>query len=691
MGQVMTDVGIRLWANVADLKKNLDYAKNVVYGFQKQTQKAGEAISSSFGSAVSSLTGSLSGLTDGMSDMLATGVSAFKGLIAGVKGFAGAFTATGIGAIIIGVSAALAGLVAYFKRSGEGADKLDKILGFLKAGFDAIMGVLMKVGEFLVKMFEDPQEGVKELWRVIKENLVTRFEGVVKVFSGGWEIIKNGAMGVAYAIKGIFSEDARAESKEYFKKMADGLKEVGEGFVELTTGIKVEKIKEFAQGIKKAADEGAVLADRVNAYEDAMRDANKQNAIAQNEMARIQEELYSVAGRDEEAKQKRVELTTKLIELQNGVTKRNVALAKENAAIIQEKLRLGKLTNDEAKDELNNAEIAVLNAESAGILANKRFLRMRANNEEEEKAIELTQEQIKALQEAADKAYLLTKSIEGEQEALKTLFDKGEIGATEYQDKLKGLNEKYVIEGSEAWLKKQEEARQKDLAATERALNDKLKYEAQTIEERKVIYDQMLAAQLMSRQEYDRVIKQMDEEEKARKMSNITQGLEFASSALSALSTFQEAAMNRELAAAGNNEAKKDEIRMKYAKKQKKVAIIDAIIGTALAVVNALQTKPFIPMGLIAAGLAGVAGAAQIALIKSQPLAKGGLAYGETLATVGEYPGARTNPEVIAPLDKLKQIIGKSPLEGIREWKFVIEQNQLVAILDNYNKKNIYF
>ena len=39
-------------------------------------------------------------------------------------------------------------------------------------------------------------------------------------------------------------------------------------------------------------------------------------------------------------------------------------------------------------------------------------------------------------------------------------------------------------------------------------------------------------------------------------------------------------------------------------------------------------------------------------------LAKGGLAYGETLAVVGDNPNASVDPEVIAPLSKLKSMIG---------------------------------
>ena len=41
------------------------------------------------------------------------------------------------------------------------------------------------------------------------------------------------------------------------------------------------------------------------------------------------------------------------------------------------------------------------------------------------------------------------------------------------------------------------------------------------------------------------------------------------------------------------------------------------------------------------------------------PFADGGIVYGPTLSIMGEYAGARSNPEVIAPINKLKSIIGE--------------------------------
>lgn len=68
-------------------------------------------------------------------------------------------------------------------------------------------------------------------------------------------------------------------------------------------------------------------------------------------------------------------------------------------------------------------------------------------------------------------------------------------------------------------------------------------------------------------------------------------------------------------------EKQKLEIKQKQAKWDKANSISQAIIGTSLAVINALQTPPF-PLGLALAITAGVVGAANIATIIAQPIPK---------------------------------------------------------------------
>jgi hypothetical protein len=66
--------------------------------------------------------------------------------------------------------------------------------------------------------------------------------------------------------------------------------------------------------------------------------------------------------------------------------------------------------------------------------------------------------------------------------------------------------------------------------------------------------------------------------------------------------------------------------------------------------------------------------------------ANGGLVYGDTLARVGEYPGASSNPEVIAPLSKLQSILGNTGMQG--EVVFEIRGDVLVGIMNKMDKKN---
>ena len=64
-------------------------------------------------------------------------------------------------------------------------------------------------------------------------------------------------------------------------------------------------------------------------------------------------------------------------------------------------------------------------------------------------------------------------------------------------------------------------------------------------------------------------------------------------------------------------------------------------------------------------------------------LAEGGVASGPTLALVGEYAGASNNPEVIAPLDKLQNLLAGTVSDGVGgKVKFEIQGRTLVGILN---------
>ena len=58
--------------------------------------------------------------------------------------------------------------------------------------------------------------------------------------------------------------------------------------------------------------------------------------------------------------------------------------------------------------------------------------------------------------------------------------------------------------------------------------------------------------------------------------------------------------------------------------------------------------------------------------------ANGGIISGPTMGLMGEYPGAKSNPEVVAPLDKLKDLIGSNNTGG----SFVLRGQDLVLAMN---------
>ena len=110
-------------------------------------------------------------------------------------------------------------------------------------------------------------------------------------------------------------------------------------------------------------------------------------------------------------------------------------------------------------------------------------------------------------------------------------------------------------------------------------------------------------------------------------------------------------------------------------------AIMAVAAGNAA---NSAAQTPVVGWILAGAAIAGVL--ASFAAIPK--FADGGIAYGPTLGLFGEYAGASNNPEVVAPLDKLRSLI--NPAGGVMAGRveFVIDGRRLVGVLNNVNRYN---
>jgi hypothetical protein len=129
--------------------------------------------------------------------------------------------------------------------------------------------------------------------------------------------------------------------------------------------------------------------------------------------------------------------------------------------------------------------------------------------------------------------------------------------------------------------------------------------------------------------------------------------------------------------------AKADAIRISAGKKQKKIQYAMAVMDAAGAIVNALNTHPFIPAGLIAAATAAVMGGVQVATIASTPLAKGAIFKQPTLlggANGGSYQVAEPGSggvEIVATPENIRKAIGLDRQRGGGGGGTIIIQNRI--------------
>lgn len=126
-------------------------------------------------------------------------------------------------------------------------------------------------------------------------------------------------------------------------------------------------------------------------------------------------------------------------------------------------------------------------------------------------------------------------------------------------------------------------------------------------------------------------------------------------------------------------------------------------LGVALITYSGIVEKVKVTLkALWGAGPGGIAaamviGAGAIALgqhmitqaAKLPKLAKGGLAYGPTIAMVGDNPGAASDPEVIAPLSKLRSYMGGQRLQLVGNVEFELHGDVARAVLNRENARII--
>lgn len=118
----------------------------------------------------------------------------------------------------------------------------------------------------------------------------------------------------------------------------------------------------------------------------------------------------------------------------------------------------------------------------------------------------------------------------------------------------------------------------------------------------------------------------------------------------------------------------------------KALIIYSSLVQAAKKAIESGQFKAGLVIGVLAVA-AGVALKASLNKKRDsgvKEFANGGIISGPTMGLMGEYPGAKSNPEVVAPLDKLKDLIGG----GGGSLEARISGNDLLILMNKAQRNN---
>jgi len=335
---------INLNVNSKEAVKGLNNLEKSIDGVNKEVQDTSKS------------TQAMSGTLDKATGGAVSKFGAFKGAITsvttGFKSLKVAIIGTGIGALLIAVIA----LGQAFTRSEEGQNKFAKIMGVIGSITGNLLDLLADLGENIISVFENPKQAVKDLANLIKDNIVTRFEGLLN-------LIPNLGKAVEQLFKGNF--------KEAGKIAADSVGKVVLGVDSITDSVNtaVEAVKDFGKEVSADAAAAAKIADQRANAEKKARDLIVSRAQAEQDIARLREKAVN---KDKFTAEERIKFLEEAGKISEGLAAKETEVAKLR---LEAKLTENALTKSN-KDDLNEAaqlEASVIQLETQRLNLQKRL------------------------------------------------------------------------------------------------------------------------------------------------------------------------------------------------------------------------------------------------------------------------------------------------------------------------------
>ena len=227
---------------IKQTKERLKDEKNALKDLNKDRKKANETLKQSTDDAAdySGVLGMIDAKTGGLISGLTGMTKSLGGATKGLKLMKIAIIGTGIGALLIAIMA----VGAAFKGSEEGQNKFAKIMAVIGALTGNIVDLFADLGEAIISAFENPKQALNDFVKLIKDNLITRFEGLLNLIPSIGEAVNQ-------LFKGNFSEAGKIAAD------AVGKVTLGVDSVTDSLGKAGDALKDFA---KEQVEEGKAAA-----------------------------------------------------------------------------------------------------------------------------------------------------------------------------------------------------------------------------------------------------------------------------------------------------------------------------------------------------------------------------------------------------------------------------------------------
>lgn len=333
------EIDLELKSNFDKVVKNVDDLKKGMQGVQKETE-----------------------------DISKSAKNAEKG----VKSIGEGFKAVGLSIKAMGIGLlleAFAILKDVFSQNQVVADKFATALGAVSKVFNDLVSFLIKnipdVIDFFKDIFENPQKHIEKLGTLIKENLIERFDSLLKTAGYLGEALSNLFEGkIAAAVESV--KKAGKESVDIFTGVNNSVDKAGQAIEDIGNAISKygkETWNAAAANVELQKTAEIAAAEQAKLVEKYDRDAEKQRQIRDNDLLSIQDrikannELKGVLDLQAEAMNK---LAAKQKEAAEATYNLNKSTANKIALINAEANELGVLAQIEGlRSEQKSNEVSL--------------------------------------------------------------------------------------------------------------------------------------------------------------------------------------------------------------------------------------------------------------------------------------------------------------------------------------------